>query len=99
MFNENIKVSCGDLVSNEELDKLKQLEDQVEVVRDSLSDANEYFEEISDDNREAVKSCKVLQRAQKLLEGIEGLETQLNKIQRKIIRSGVKRLGVEDTNL
>lgn len=90
ILQENMKVSCGELVSNEELDELKKLEGSVESIRELLSDANENFDEISDENKEAVKCAKVVRRAKKLLESIDGLEEELNKIQRKIIKTGGK---------
>lgn len=85
-----MKVSCGELVSNEELEKLKKLEGSVESIRMQLSDANEDFDEISDENKEAVKCAKVVRRAKKLLESIDGLEEELNKIQRKTVKNGGK---------
>lgn len=96
MLQENSKVSCGEIVSNEELQALKKLEDEVDNIQDLLNDANENFDEISGENKEAVKNARVLQRAQKLLESIDGLEGQLNKIQRKIIKNVVRTVGVEE---
>ncbi|XP_063701697.1 uncharacterized protein LOC134831807 [Culicoides brevitarsis] len=96
ILRENGKVVCGELVSNEELALVQKLEDEVDLINDLLTDTNKDFSEVAGEYKEGVKCAKVLGRAQKLLDGIDGLESQLNKIQRKIIKNGVKKIQIEE---
>uniref|UniRef100_A0A336M4H3 CSON012054 protein n=1 Tax=Culicoides sonorensis TaxID=179676 RepID=A0A336M4H3_CULSO len=96
LFNENIKVSCAELISNEELGKLNQIEEFVEGIQDQLSDVNDAFRLLSEDNKEAVKCAKILQKSQNMLENFKGLESQMNKIQRKIIKNCNIKLELEE---
>lgn len=95
-LNENIKVNCAEILSREELNELKGLEETIESTREQLSVVNETFEGFSKENEKSIYAIEIIQKAKKFSENIEKMGALLTNVQQKIVKNGVARHRIQE---
>lgn len=91
LFENNLKVNCADLVSTEELKQLLKSADQMEYLKNVLEEFCE-LDEFKDINEKAKLNAKSNQKVTKMLKVLNGIEIELNTVQRRIVQEIIRKL-------